>query len=68
MKSTFKDNKIVVEFDVGEYDKDVMDFLTMKEISRKSKASEDDIQNLAREISSNWWKKNKDRLLNENRS
>jgi hypothetical protein len=68
MKSTFIDNKIVVEFDIGEYDKDVMDFLTMKEISKKSKASEKDIQNLARKISSDWWKKNKDRLLNENRS
>ena len=68
MKSTFKDNKIVVEFDVGEYDRDVMDFLTMKEISRKSKASEENIQNLAREISSDWWKNNRDRLLNENRS
>jgi predicted ThiF/HesA family dinucleotide-utilizing enzyme len=66
MKSNMVGNKIILEFDIGEYNKDFIDYLTMLEISRKSKATQEDIDNLADEINKDWWQSNKNRFLNEN--
>jgi hypothetical protein len=62
-----QDQRITVEFDVGEYDPDIIDFLTLLDITSKSKATDQDIQNLSNEITKNWWAENKNRLLNETR-
>lgn len=62
-----QDQRITVEFDVGEYDPDIIDFLTLLDITSKSKATDEDIQNLSNEITKNWWAENKNRLLNETR-
>ncbi len=57
--------KILVEFDIGEYNPALIDFLTMLDITSKSKATDEDIKTLSSEISSNWWAENKQRLLDE---
>lgn len=51
--------KITVEFDVGEYNPDIIDFLTLLDITSKSKATDEDIQDLSTEITRNWWAENK---------
>ncbi len=65
MICTTHDNKIILEFDIGNYNKDIVDFLTVMEITNKSKASDSDIDKLAYDVKNSWWNKNKDRLLNE---
>ena len=65
MKSTLTNNKVILEFDVGSYDKNIVDLFTMVEIANKSKATQNQINNLANKIKSGWWKKNKKRLLDE---
>ncbi len=65
MFTEIKNNKITVEFEVGSFNKDLIDFLTMIEISNKSEVKDDDIKNFSDEVSSDWWAKNKGRLLNE---
>lgn len=62
-----QDQKITVEFDVGDYNPDIIDFLTLLDITSKSKASDEDIQHISNEITKNWWTENKNRLLNETR-
>ena len=57
--------KITVEFEIGEYDPQIIDFLTLLDITSRSKATDKDIENISNEISKNWWVENKDRLLNE---
>ncbi len=57
--------KITVEFEIGEYDPQIIDFLTLLDITSKSKATDKDIENISDEITKNWWIENKDRLLNE---
>ena len=64
MKSLASGNKIILEFELGEYDKDIVDLLTTMEIANKSKATERDIEELSKEIKKNWWKRNKDRFIN----
>lgn len=59
--------KITVEFDVGDYNPDIIDFLTLLDITSKSKAADKDIQDLSNEITGNWWAENKNRFLNETR-
>lgn len=68
MKSTLSNNKVILEFDVGSYNKNIIDFLTVMEIANKSKATQNQIDKLAKKIKSDWWKKNKKRLLNEDNS
>lgn len=68
MKTLLNGNKVILEFDVGNYNKNLVDLLTMIEIANKSQASEEDIENLANEIKSNWWKKNKSKFIDENNS
>lgn len=57
--------KITVEFDIGDYNPDIIDFLTLLDITSKSKATDEDIQDLSTEITRNWWAENKHKLLNE---
>lgn len=64
MKSLVSGNKIILEFELGEYYKDIVDLLTMMEIASKSKATERDIEELSKEIKKNWWQRNKDRFIN----
>ncbi len=62
MKSLVSDNKVILEFELGEYDKDIIDLLTMMEIASKSKATEREIEELSKDIKKDWWKRNKDIL------
>ena len=65
MITTTNNNKVTVEFDIGSYNKDIIDFLTVMEIANKSKATNEEVDNLANEIKKEWWENNKKRLLNE---
>ncbi len=67
MIATSIDNKVILEFEVGNVSQNLIDLLSMMEITNKSQASDEDINQLADEITSGWWEKNKNRLLNENR-
>ncbi len=37
----------------------ILDYIRFREITSKSKATEEQIENLARESKSDWWKENK---------
>jgi hypothetical protein len=65
MTARMQGKKITVEFDIGDYNPGIMDFLTLLDITSKSKAADEDIQNLPNEITGKWWAENKNRLLNE---
>ena len=41
----------------------LLDFLKFKEITSKSKATEDQIDEIANESKSDWWSKNKERFM-----
>jgi hypothetical protein len=41
----------------------ILDFIKFREIASKSKASQDEIDEIARESKSNWWEKNKNRFI-----
>ena len=43
----------------------LIDFITYKEITKESKATQEDVNKLASEINKNWWEANKDRFLKE---
>ena len=40
-----------------------LNYLRYKEIVAKSKATQEDVDNLAREVNKSWWEKNKQRFL-----
>ena len=40
MKVTLRDDKAILEFNIGSYDKNTIDFITNIELSQKSKATE----------------------------
>ena len=63
--SLAKNGKIVIEFDLGDLDDEILSFLSALGISRKSRAKDEDIYNLANEIKRNWWQKNKQRFIND---
>ena len=63
MQALIKDNKVMVEFDLKEVDEDILSLLASMEISKKSQATEKDIQKLSEEIKENWWKENKHRFI-----
>jgi hypothetical protein len=65
MISKMEDKKIHIVFDIGEYEPEVMDFLTLLDITSKSKASDEDINELAEEIKQKWWEDNKESFLGE---
>jgi len=66
MISTIKGNKVIMEFELGDINNDIINFLSSLEIGKKSKASDNEISKLAQEIKQNWWNANKERLLGEN--
>lgn len=41
----------------------LLDFLRYKEVTSKSKAKQDDVDKLAREVNKEWWGKNKKRFI-----
>ena len=61
-----KDNETIIrisaDVNLEEIQKS-LDFIRYKEIVSKSKATQDDIDQLAAEVNENWWNKNKDKYL-----
>ena len=41
----------------------IIDYIRYQEVTSKSKASQEDVDNLAAEINKDWWNKNKDTFL-----
>ena len=41
----------------------LVDYLTYKEATAKSKATQSDVDNLVKEVKEGWWEKNKSRLV-----
>ncbi|WP_395051868.1 hypothetical protein [Flavobacterium sp.] len=41
----------------------LVDYLTYKEATSKSKASQNDVDLLSKEVKKGWWKENKSRLI-----
>ena len=54
------DKKINIMFDIGEYNPKIIDFLTLLDITSKSKASDEEIEELAEDIKQKWWEDNKE--------
>ena len=63
MISKVQGSKVYVAFDIGEYDPEVIDYLTSREITSKSKATDEDIEKLPGDIKQNWWEENKENFL-----
>jgi hypothetical protein len=64
MKATLKENgKVIVEFDLGQIEEEFLSFLSALEISKKSKAEDKEIFDLAEQIKRNWWIKNKKKFI-----
>jgi hypothetical protein len=43
----------------------LINFLTYREATAESKASQDDVDKLAKEVNKSWWEENKDRFLKQ---
>lgn len=43
----------------------LVNYLIYQQATSKSKAKQEDVENLSSEINKNWWAKNKDRFLKE---
>jgi len=41
----------------------IIDYIRYQEVTSKSKATQEDVDNLANEINKDWWDKNKDTFL-----
>jgi len=41
----------------------ILNFLTYKELSSETKASQKDVDKLAKEVNNNWWNQNKNKFL-----
>jgi hypothetical protein len=65
MISKMEDKKIHLVFDIGDYEPEVINFLTLLDITSKSKASDEDIEELSEEIKQEWWDHNKESFLGE---
>lgn len=65
MKSTITNNKLLIEMELSEINPDILSYLSALEISSKSRATEDNVYELAHEINQKWWKNNQNRFLNE---
>ncbi|UCH95804.1 MAG: hypothetical protein JSV88_02870 [Candidatus Aminicenantes bacterium] len=65
MISKIEGKKIHLVFDIGEYQPEVIDFLTLLDITSRSKATDEDIEKLSEDIKRNWWKENKESFLGE---
>ena len=67
MRATLENGTIKVEFDVGQVNQDILSFLSFLETTNKSDATEKEVWQLSEDIKADWWRANKERLLNENR-
>jgi hypothetical protein len=65
MTSTLKNNKWIVEFEKDEINEEILSFLSYITLAKKSKATQQEIDLLAKNISQNWWDENKNRFINE---
>jgi len=68
MISKVQGSKVHVVFDIGEYEPEVIDYLEFLEITAKSKATDEDIEELSEEIKQNWWEENKESFLGKSES
>ena len=68
MISKVQGNIVHVVFNIGEYDPEVIDYLTFLEITSKSKATDKDIEKLSEDIKQNWWEENKENFLGKSES
>jgi hypothetical protein len=66
MITKIRGNKVHFEVKLKNLDDRVLSYLSSLEITSKSKASEQEIDTLSEKTTSNWWKKNKKRFINEN--
>ncbi len=41
----------------------LINFLTYREVTAESKATQEDVDQLAKEVNKRWWEENKDRFL-----
>ena len=65
MISKVEGKRVHLVFDIGEYQPEVIDFLTLLDITSKSKATDKDIEELSEDITQNWWLENKESFLRE---
>lgn len=66
MIATTQDNKVTLQFDLGDnYNKRLIDLLLAMETANKSQTTEEEIAEMAKEAKRNWWQKNKSRFINE---
>lgn len=60
------DSEIIIKLsssiDIQEL-RDVIDYITYKEATINSKATQDEVDELAREVNKNWWKENRSKFL-----
>ncbi|MBL7790898.1 MAG: hypothetical protein JNK77_01145 [Saprospiraceae bacterium] len=54
--------KLPLDFNIEEIQR-FFDYLRYKELVSKSKATQEEIDNLAKEVNSQWWQENKHRFL-----
>jgi len=65
MISKLEGKRIHMVFEIGEYNPKIIDYLTLLDITSRSKASDRAIETLSEEIKDNWWKENKASFLGE---
>ncbi len=65
MISEIEGKRIHMVFDIGEQNPKVIDYLTLLDITSRSKASDKAIEKLSEEIKRNWWEENKESFLGE---
>lgn len=61
-----KDNEIIIRISPNVNLEDIqksLDFIRYKEIISKSKATQSDVDSLAKEINKDWWSKNKSKYI-----
>jgi hypothetical protein len=67
MKIERKDKNLIIKIpeDVLEIEElqELLDYLRFRSITSKSKATEKNIEEIANEIDSSWWSKNKERFM-----
>lgn len=61
-----KDKEILIRlpdtFDVDDIQR-MLDYLRFKELTKDSKAEQEEVDTMSSEVNSEWWNKNKDRFL-----
>ena len=71
MVVTRENNEIVIRIPESEVGLDVkelqalLDFIVYRQVVTKSTATQEEIDNLSREVNKSWWEENKTRFLSE---